>query len=400
MHASLSTRGIAASFVVLALGACSQRITKPDAAASVTSPAVSEAAADASADTASRTGATRKRSPRLVHRHGEMIVGDVMKIHTIPVGAGNCQLLECPAQNKLVVFDCGSRGRGSLGWSREEVTEYVDNLIDIDTEVVVSISHADRDHSSYLPTMFADTQVSAILVGQTPNDYPVRVQQWMNQQRNDGARLIWWQGPHVDARPNDDLSCWAEDRHGGWDIDVPAYILAVNAGNTPNDASMVVSETYDTFQTIFTGDMTGATQQLIAANPRINLADTDVITGAHHGADTDGSNSHAWANANRAELVIFSSGTLNEHPRCVSVDVYRPYVLTNADQHDYECGQNGFYVNRVTNDAVLVTDTQGLINVDTNGQIFEYRWNPDATPNVGDADDDEPKPRAPVAPAN
>ncbi len=316
-----------------------------------------------------------------------------MTIHTLPVGAGNCQLLQCPAQNKLIVFDCGSRGVGNLGWDEDAVKQYVEDLIDPFTEIVVSVSHADADHSNYLPVIFKSTEIADIVLAQQRIDYPTDVRKWIDARETRGANVISWETEHSDLAPNDELSCWRPDKHGGWDIDVAAYILAVNAGKkasdvvgpTANDMSMVVSETYGAFQTIFTGDMTGKTEDVILANLQIDLADTDVITGAHHGSDTFKSNSDSWVDANEAGLVMFSSGTRDGHPQCVAVDRYLPFLDDPSDEHEYWCGVGKVFSKRKTEEPVLVTNNQGLIKVLTDGVGYEYEWDPGDRRGRGDA---------------
>ena len=384
-------RGVGAAWVAMAMAGCATRDTRTQEAPEANAPiARTEVAAPAAPLVVASSGAKAEAGRPAVTTsagaghvvaggNGVKADGDYMTVHTLPVGAGNCQLLDCPSQNKLIMFDCGSLGTGTRGWTAAEVHQYVDNLIDNNTVVVVSISHTDADHNNYLPDVFDDITVSDIVFARAQGDYSQAVYDWMEQQEEDGADLIWWNAEYTSAAPEDELSCFAPDGGGSWDVDVAGYILAVNAGNTANDASMVIGEIYGDFQIVFTADMTATTEADIADDDPIDLIDTDVITGAHHGADTYGSNSQEWVDATQADLVMFSAGTRHLHPRCDSVDRYLPYLFTNADAHDYDCGDGGVYVNRNTTDAVLVTDVNGLITVQADGQGgWEYNWDPDA----------------------
>lgn len=304
---------------------------------------------------------TRARPP------GAPRVGDdPMVIHTLPIGAGNCHLLQCPSENKLIVFDCGSTGAGDQNWDENDVQNYVNNLIDDDTDIVVTVSHANTDHYNYLPDLFADSdQVSTIAIGQQLGNYSVDFRNWVNDLTGNHNANLWWSAGQYSSNGNENwLSCWAPDGHGGWDLDVAGEILVVDAGATANDQSMVVQMDYQQFSTIFTGDMTGTTEHAITGGVPQNYH-TSVLTGAHHGADTAGSNSASWALANSAEMVMFSSGTRHLHPRCDSVEVYQPYA-GQADDHEIHCGDNGQYEQRDLDDQIFVTNDQGLIVIDAN----------------------------------
>lgn len=289
-------------------------------------------------------------------------------VHTLPVGAGNCQLVECPWQDKLIVMDCGSRGLGDRGWSADEVGQFVDGLIGPKTSVTVAVSHPDSDHYNYLEQVLSTAHVKTFVLAQQLGNYHVDFQEWVRDEvQAENGQLITWNGPYTSAAVEPSLSC-AQPQGNGWQIDVPGYVVVVNAGTTRNDSSMVVAMQYGQFQTVFTGDMTGATQAAIPQNLPVNLAATQFITGAHHGAWTHGSNQQSWADATRPQLVAFSSGTRHNHPRCEAVDTYLRVgtVLTNMPNHTYQCSWNGQYVQRQGTDGVLVTNSNGRISVTGN----------------------------------
>ena len=208
-------------------------------------------------------------------------------VYTIPVGAGNCQLMQCPTQDndKVVLFDCGSRGRGNLGWTAEEIKDYVDDFIGEDTEIVVSVSHPDIDHYSYIPSIMEGHNISAIYLGGDYTHYSDAMGEWVQAQVQEGTDFVDFNGDlYWSDAPEEALGCNGAD----------AKILIVNAGATDNDNSMVVSVNYGLFQTVFTGDMTGATEAAITTHlgdTHVELGQTDFITGAHHGSTSHGSNS-------------------------------------------------------------------------------------------------------------
>lgn len=314
-------------------------------------------------------------SPRAA-RIADAAPDGTLAIHTLPVGTGNCQVVQCPSQNKLVVVDCGSRHLGTRGWTADEAGSYIRAMIDGETEVVVAVSHPDPDHYNYLPTVLDDARVVSLYLGGQMSDYDERFRIWVaNLQRAHGLSVSSRSGFYASPWPESALGCWRPNPSGGFDMDVAAWILAMNAGTTPNDGSMVISMRYGDFSAMFTGDMTAATERAIHDAGPVAPLGTDVITGAHGGADSDGSNSPGWADATRPELLIFSAGRRYQHPRCASVDSYLPYLQTNSPRHGYACGRDGEYERRVTDDAVAVTEDNGLIEVRGRSDgMFGYEW--------------------------
>ncbi len=317
---------------------------------------------------------------------------DKVIVHTLPVGAGNCQLLQCPSQDRMIIFDCGSTGVGEMGWSADKVKLYVDNLIKPSTEIYVALSHSDSDHGNYLPTVFPDRKVQGIYLGGQRSSYVQAVKNWINSEELNGAAVVsYWPNFYQSQAPEAGLSCWVSDGNGGVKVDVGGYILGVNGGASANAYSMVVASVYDKFQMVFTGDMTGATEDAIGTTSPVTLSDTDVITGAHHGADTAGSNSTTWVAANKAQTVIFSAGDKHEHPRCNSVDRYLGY-LSPAPKHGYHCGTGDGYETRSSTKNIFVTDDNGLIIVkgSTNGDA-NISWQVSGESQTADA---KPTPRS------
>lgn len=355
-------RGLLLSTLSLLLAACAGREIKPDVAA--TPPP-----ADTQKVVASPPPPDRQDISAFAP-------DGTLRIHTLPVGAGNCQVVQCPNQNKLVVMDCGSKGRGTQGWTADDASRYIRGMIDGSTEVVVTVSHPDGDHYNYLPVVFDGVRVNSLYIGAQLSNYNDTFRNWVaNEQRYYGMPVSSHAGFYASPTPDSVLSCWRSDGFGGRTLDAPAQILAVNAGTTSNDASMVISMRYGNFSTIFTGDMTAATERaIVGAGPVAPLAST-VITGAHHGAESYGSNSPSWANATRPQFLMFSAGERFLHPRCSSVDNYLAYVRNNSSLHGYFCGRDGGYEHRITTEAVAVTDDNGLIKVRGRSDgTFDYEW--------------------------
>ncbi|AVP98898.1 hypothetical protein C7S18_17690 [Ahniella affigens] len=294
----------------------------------------------------------------------------LLQIYTLPVGAGNCQLMLCPNQNRMIMFDCGALPFDKVGWNKADVSAFIANLINPNTSISVSISHTHYDHNSYLPDVLANRRISTIVMSDTPQNYPANVRNWMRNAYNQGTRVLWKSGIYRSQAPEPPLSCYKPEPTGGWSIDVQGYVVMMNAGANPNDASMVIAQRYGRFQTVFTGDMTGETEQRIDNNLPVPLNQTTVITGAHHGSDSHDSNNPSWAIANQAEAVMFSAGGLFWHPRCAAAQTYRPYLLQFPRAHNFQCGRDHHWARGPTRLAAYSTNINGAIRVraDANGR--------------------------------
>ena len=289
------------------------------------------------------------------------------KIHTLPVGAGNCQVVECPSQNKIVVMDCGSRGRGNRGWDEQNVLDAIAQLGDAETEISISVSHPDEDHYNYLYRIFAQRPVKSIVLSRLPANYNTDMQNWLQRQLFAGATIQAWDGPYSSSAPEPSMSCYKHTQHG-WTADVNSYVLAVNAGSTVNDASMVVAMQHGAFKAVFTGDMTGETEKAVnRTQSPVKQDNASWITGAHHGAESHDSNSQSWVDATSPRFVVFSAGTRFGHPRCNAVHRYfvNPRLLQANKQHQFHCGMTNAYPDTLvdSNRDIFVTNDNGWVTV-------------------------------------
>ncbi|WP_147424105.1 ComEC/Rec2 family competence protein [Xanthomonas campestris] len=295
-----------------------------------------------------------------------------LHVWTLPVGAGNCQVVTCPRRDaagfkKLLVMDCGALPSGrNPNFQVDRVSEAINGMIDGATKVVVTVSHPDQDHYNYISEVLKNVPVSAVYLALNPNDYTVgNFGQWVKDQQKVGAQLRYTNVPYATGIGiEEDLSCQGNNGWGGNATDVEGRILAMNASGTPgttsNNASMVVSMKYGLFQTLFTGDMTQVTEGLIANLSAGWPLNSQVVTGAHHGAISAGSNSASWAQKTSPQAFIFSSGKRYKHPRCESIQNYLDYGLRiAAASHSIQC--SGGLPGQSTL-PVFLTQTNGMIH--------------------------------------
>lgn len=299
-------------------------------------------------------------------------------IHTLPIGAGNCQIAQCPSGNKLIFMDCGSGGAGSQNWTADDARTYVRGLVNTATEIAVTVSHPHVDHYRYLPTVLDNLPVRNLYLSRQLSSYNAEFQHWAAQQQvNTGMAITTYPGFYHSTNPEAYLGCLAPNGHGGWQSDVQSYILAVNAGTGANEGSMVLAMRYGSFRTLFTGDMTDVTEYRVQVPAGLGTLQTKVLTSPHHGSESHGSNSASWAAATRPELVLFSAGTRFHHPRCTAVDVYWGYVGNDSPGHTFHCGNTSGWVNETNTRNILTTDSNGLIRVQASQDgTFNFNWGP------------------------
>ncbi len=296
----------------------------------------------------------------------------VMLIHFLNTGTGSCVIVECPGPNAPpMIVDCGSMGRTATDKDATAARTYIKGVLDKHPGIQPNLvlSHADRDHYNLLPSVLTE-QVNEIWQGVDPDEYtqsgfPV----WFDNQISGGA------DPHDDSdmppnfhndqKPLDELPCGLAS----------AFVLTVNTGTTKNAQSLVLQIEYDEFSIIFTGDATGATEAQAMSNYS-NALDTTVLTGSHHGANTEGSNgtsaaSSNWASDTQPEILVYQSGTGFGHPRCTVTDSFDDRTVT-ATKHPFHCGKhNGTMpdvaLDEPTVEAKYATEKNGTIVITTDG---------------------------------
>lgn len=288
--------------------------------------------------------------------------GALMRVHFLNSGTGACQVVECPGAAPII-FDCGSTGHSDPDMDREEVVAYVQAILDESGQAPrVVISHADRDHYSYVPDVMGDRTPESIWLGGERSEYGSPVAAWLNTH---GAVIHddFAPGFSNNGQPVAGLGCGPADTR----------ILTVNNGTSKNAQSLVAAVQHGTFSVVFTGDAEGETQQSVLANfPGLRAT---LLSGSHHGASTHDSNDAVWANAILPEVVVFTTGTKFGHPRCAATDVYLVSPesrVRNAGPHPMRCGIGGDAYGSQTSAtrAVYSTRTNGTVVVDSNGSTY------------------------------
>lgn len=285
---------------------------------------------------------------------------DEMRTHFLAVGAGLCTITECPGTGtpNPILYDCGSSGGSVADLDETQAAAYVDAILKANGNAapIVVVSHSDTDHNNWVPTVMTGRLAESIWLGGNVSSYPSAFRTWLNGQRTAGVPINdgWPAGWHNDGLPVDGLACGTGETN----------VLTVNAGSNANDRSLVLELNNENYVLTLTGDATGETQNSAIANWR-NLGGvrSTVLLGSHHGADTNGSNSEAWADATSPNVVVYSAGLKFFHPRCAATAVYEEWLLA-ADSHAFQCGLSGGWSDTTTTtDAQYVTEDTGTVVV-------------------------------------
>lgn len=326
-----------------------------------------------------------------------------LELYALPVGQGDCTLIQCP-NGKLVVFDCGSSGGN--GVSAAQVQAFLGTRIgDV---VSIFISHPNQDHFNYLPDIAWTSSVNSVIIGATLAAYnsprSTEIYNWLLNYNSTGKLYT----------VNSGSSCIGTCTVGSGtnfcsNSNVNFNILATNVGSTANQKSIVMKITSGTFNVLLSGDMEGTASTTIAGTPAVQpLLRSVVYPMSHHGASSQ---------ANRVEWLMqilpqktFASSGYNygscRHPRCDTLNRITNLVnsrLVAATAHPIYCGNSRgvaptqdpaftshIYETSPTSDTICMLNytSTGLFNQICH-QVVELASAPQVLGDPGDDDDCE-----------
>jgi beta-lactamase superfamily II metal-dependent hydrolase len=255
-----------------------------------------------------------------------------LRIHVMNVGNGNCVIAEAANTNVVLIVDCGStKNDGAM--SAQSVAAYFNKLISTYTSppgITVIISHPDKDHYNYIPTVLANYKTLKVYLGGVPNFTNYRDCYNYSIGRNRNTAMGDW----IAKQPDVSLGFAPFiNKFGSGGIIVAANNVGITpnlaecpAGNYTNAASAVVYLLNGTQSISILGDATNKTltevNKYLTANGR--PSSSNITISSHHGANTHGSNSNWWTSVNQPQYVVHSAGTRAgyNHPKC---DVLRNY---------------------------------------------------------------------------
>ena len=256
-----------------------------------------------------------------------------IRIHFLNIGAGSCQIVECPGTNvSPIIIDCGSVSPSTTDMTAAEIATYAQAVLALYTEdPIVILSHPDIDHYNRIDDLMGARNAKLIWFGGKRSNYKSPAKAWLDGQEAASVPITGGltdlpSGFSNSGNPVPVLQCG----------DANTFVLTVNTGFQKNPRSLVPRIQHGAFSATFTGDATGKTQEKIMEN--FPSFETTVLTGSHHGASTVDSNHENWALFAMPEITVFSSGTRFKHPKCSAVSVYH-WNLARAEPHGFSCGR-------------------------------------------------------------
>ena len=113
---------------------------------------------------------------------------DELRAHFLDIGAGSCQVIECPgtpATTHPLIVDCGSVAKSqALAKDKTTVQQYVSAVLSPYPNPIVIVSHADKDHSRFLPDLVPAGKAKTIWFGGQRSGYSTTVKKWFDDQDN------------------------------------------------------------------------------------------------------------------------------------------------------------------------------------------------------------------------
>ena len=265
-----------------------------------------------------------------------------LQVFALPVGQGDCTVIQCPNGN-IIVFDCGSSG-GPVRMLNQGIEKWLGTSIN--RVVAILISHPNADHFNYLPYIgWNPMSIGAVIIGGTVQSYEMRGQaigDWINKWSNAG-KLFTIGAKH--SKPpsscigNCDVSTGTNFCS---DSNIQFNILAANNGtaSTSNELSIVMKMVVGEWSMLLSGDMEG-TASLKIANLLGSKLQSVVYKMSHHGASSK-ANMDGWLGPIKPQFAFASSGYNYgkcKHPTCeTKARLLELKTITKAKPHQFYCG--------------------------------------------------------------
>ncbi len=305
-------------------------------------------------------------------------LSDPIRVHILNIGAGSCQIVECPASDDILIADCGSKGPTESDLDKTQIAAYLDS-IGVTGDATVTISHPHEDHYNRIAALTGERTINSVWLGgdlngyggDDDNDVEDMISTWLDEQIADGTEIFhgFESGFGNRGVAVNELRCGAAE----------TYILTVNEGSNPNANSLILLVEYGNFRIIFSGDAEGITERGAMANYGALLEDVSVLTSSHHGASSEQSNGDSWAAQTAPQTVIFSSGVLYKHPRRVAGERYLNSVFPDVNAHAmwWNPKFDGTTPTFSTTQSVYATEVSGTVIVESDGNEFSLECDKD-----------------------
>jgi beta-lactamase superfamily II metal-dependent hydrolase len=299
------------------------------------------------------------------------LAAEDVRIHFLDVGQGDCTLVQCPDGINVMV-DCGSIGGSDSAAARNYLLEQLGPNPKID---VLVITHPDQDHYNLLPTVLEGVEIGRVLLTDPNERYTVaKVNEWLDKIPAPKQIL----GADEFDAPDAPSELFGSE-------EVEFYVLAANIEGSlspTNTRSIVLMVSFNSFDTILTGDATRNTESVILDRYEVDWLDTEVLKIGHHGSEAT-STSSAWAEATKPEVATVSCGLDNKfaHPRKEVIERLQPFAFDLSEGHKFRWGFNPPGPDKVKfkdfddfTDSIYTTAKNGTIVIKSNGTTFDVAF--------------------------
>jgi competence protein ComEC len=289
-----------------------------------------------------------------------------LKIAFIDVGQGDSTLITCP-NNQQILIDAGSLSSVGADVIRNQILPELDQN---DTRIhTLIITHPDTDHYNKLKDAIGDIPVDKAFWVGTKEDYNKTFWKWFNTDLKASRTRLEFDDFNLPTSPNTNIDC------GEAEVFILAADVTANK-SVKNATSIVVMIRYNSFEAIFTGDATHATENVILDRYDNSWLDIDLLKIGHHGSLST-STSKNWADTLSPEVAIVSAGYENQHghPRQEVIQRLEPHT-SSAGAHSFvsATGKRGNYTWHHSDqymEAIYSTVTNGKILVTTDGNSWQ-----------------------------
>jgi beta-lactamase superfamily II metal-dependent hydrolase len=297
------------------------------------------------------------------------------------VGQGSCTIIRNLHNNSFLVIDAGSISHKPLGATQSilydlGMSEINPDLPTVQASIFIVVSHTDKDHINLFKEIFGPNSIllrniHTVFLGDHFSNYfriaetksfvdnflrkiPVishkllslshhltsldLVEYLSNPDRVDISRDF-----HRGFKNYEEKNMFVSDlqRSGGARLG----FLGVNAGKADgpeegplerdtNTNSAVVRLSFAGKNIIIMGDATGkTTDRILEETDDSSLLEAELLVSGHHGADSDETNSIAWAAVTKPKSVVFSAG-FNKGYKHPSLTALSHYLATGLDEDE------------------------------------------------------------------
>lgn len=295
---------------------------------------------------------------------------DLLRIHTLNIGAGSCHLIECPSSTDVILYDCGQIAPTSDDMTAEQVGNYVRTVIGADQPTVV-LSHADADHVNLIAQAMGTITPQSIWLGGELDDYRGSVAQWLdaNAGANRPVHFGWRPGWSENGQRVPELKCGSAD----------TFMLTVNNGSTTNANSLMLLVEHGAFSLVLTGDAEGVSERSALRNFPAKLSGVTVAVASHHGARTHSSNAVEWTEHLQAQTVVYSAGVSHGHPSEEATTRYQPQLDSTAEHKMWWAPERPNFRQFDSRRTEYATELSGTIVIETNGVEYSIECSRDSS---------------------